>query len=131
MEHLFFNIDGGVENAAEEVFKALGMGRSIEGDSANNPSGIYFEHSAFGVVLKVEENVYDYEDEFQYMLSIKKDMLTDLEVPNDDTSHLASIASTSPSGSRSPAFTAPLQAILFIAGSRKSSELPPPLTASS
>ena len=93
MEHLFFNIDGGVENAAEEVFKALGMGRSIEGDSANNPSGIYFEHSAFGVVLKVEENVYDYEDEFQYMLSIKKDMLTDLEVPNDSTSHLASIAS--------------------------------------
>ena len=93
MEHIFFNHNGGIENAAAKAFNALGMERSLEGDSANNASGIYFEYTAFGVKFKIEENVYGFEDEFEYMLSIRKDMLTDLEVPDDVPSVLASIAS--------------------------------------
>jgi hypothetical protein len=76
MEHLFFNLDGGLEHAAAKVFWALGMDGSLEGDSSNSPTGVY-----------------DYEDSFEYMLSIKKSMLTELNVPVDTPSILADIAS--------------------------------------
>lgn len=93
MEHLFFSISGGFENAAAKAFEALGMQR-VEGDSANSPSGVYFEHRVFGIVFKLEENVYDYEDEYDYMMSIKKDVLSNLDVPDEVLTALVNVAST-------------------------------------
>jgi hypothetical protein len=36
--------------------------------------------SVFGVTIKLEENSYDYEDDYRYMLSVYRDRLTDLMV---------------------------------------------------
>lgn len=93
MEHLFISFSGDIELVASEVFRALGARNFVEGDTANTPSGVYFEQAVFGVVLKVEENVYDFEDQFEFMLSIKLDSLTNLNVPSDFPTVVADLVS--------------------------------------
>lgn len=80
MEHLFFNLEGSFEDVAEMVFSALGAPEFLEGDSLNALGGIYSEMSAFGASIKLESNAYDYEDEYGYMLSIGKELTSELRV---------------------------------------------------
>ena len=91
MEHLFVNVEGGLELAAIRIFGVLGLGDPLEGDTANTPSGIYFCTTVFGVLFRLEENVYDYEDRFEFMLAIKKDAVSDLEIPANAPTDLAGI----------------------------------------
>jgi hypothetical protein len=80
-EHLFFDIKGPIDEVANKVFTSLGMGNSIqEGDSTHVLEGIYYESSAFGVQVKLERNSYDYDDRYNCMMTIYKDVLSDLQV---------------------------------------------------
>ena len=80
---LFFNLSNDTSEVANLVFQALGMPFNLEGSSANSLNGEYSSLSVFGLSIKLEPNTYDYEDDYEYMLSIYKDKLTELTVPDD------------------------------------------------
>lgn len=73
MEHLFFNYDRKLSETVAFIFSALGFTSIQEGDSLNVFGGTYASVSILGIVLKLEENSYDYEDDYRYMLSVKND----------------------------------------------------------
>ena len=54
----------------------------MEGDSSFSVSGYYLEGSVLGIVIKIDENNYDYEDDYNYMISIKKAIGTKLADDN-------------------------------------------------
>ncbi|WP_374979208.1 hypothetical protein PSGK_20760 [Pseudomonas solani] len=83
VEVLFFNANSEAGEVADLVFYALGMPFNLKGSSANSLSGEYSSLSVFGLNVKLESNTYDYEDDYEYMISIYKDKLTKLVVCDD------------------------------------------------
>lgn len=80
MEHLFLNHQSDLVAVSESVFKSLGINQFLEGDSQNVLSGVYYTHSVFGMLIKIELNSYDYEEKYRFMISIKKDLTQSLEM---------------------------------------------------
>ena len=76
MYYLFINSEKEYEELSREIFKSLGIDSYFEGDSSNVMNGYYNSFSFFGVKFKLEENSYDYEDDYRYMISIAKDRLS-------------------------------------------------------
>lgn len=62
------------------IFQALGVNSIWEGDSQNVLGGVYSSYSIFGINIKLELNSYDYEDDYEFMLYIRKDMTSSLKV---------------------------------------------------
>ena len=91
MEQLFFNKSGSFDEVAGAVFRALGL-LSGEGDSANALGGDYHVASALGVDVRLERNSYDYEDEYEYMLSIRKNLASPLNVAPSVSEYVARAA---------------------------------------
>jgi hypothetical protein len=60
----------------------LGISDFGEGDSANCLSGVYYTSSVFGVSIRLDQNCYDYEDQFVYCVRIEEDVFTNLMVPD-------------------------------------------------
>ena len=89
MNNIFFNIDGAFPQVAQQVFSALDFDQAIEGDSANTLSGIYFANSRSGVAFRLEENCYDYEEDYDYMLSVKEDWVKGMNVEEEVVDELA------------------------------------------
>jgi len=78
-EHLFLNINGDLKVLSEKIFNTIGLGFTImEGDSANVKDGVYYSLSILGMVIKIEYNSYDYDDVFNLMISIQKDIYSDI-----------------------------------------------------
>lgn len=69
-----------IEESAKAVFSLLGQSSSLIGDSANSYGGTYYSFSIFGVRIKLEKNTYEYEDDYQYILSVTKDLLSSVKV---------------------------------------------------
>lgn len=82
MQTLFLNSEESLDEIAKLVFSALGLSKIVEGDSSFSPSGYYLEGTTLGIVIKIDENNYDYEDTYNYMISIKKDIGTKLADDN-------------------------------------------------
>jgi len=80
MGHLFFNLDGDFEEVVRRIFLSLGIVSYMEGESVNVLGVTYGVVNVFGVAIKIEQNCYDYEDDYDYMLSIRKDSLSSLNV---------------------------------------------------
>ena len=78
MELVFIRSNEDFENVASLVFKSLGIGQFLEGESQNVLGGHYYSFSVFGIEIKLEINSYDYEDEYKYMVQIKNDFVTPL-----------------------------------------------------
>lgn len=85
MQTLFFNSEKSLSEIAKIVLSALGIRNIVEGDSSFSPNGYYLEGMVLGIVIKIDENNYDYEDYYNYMISIKKGVGTKLA---DDSSLL-------------------------------------------
>lgn len=83
IEILFFNLNDNSSDVANLVFNALGMPFNLEGSSAHSLHGKYSSLSVFGLSMKLESNTYEYEDDYEYMLSIYKDKLTTLAVSDE------------------------------------------------
>lgn len=83
MQTLFFNSEESLNEVAKMVLSALGIRNIMEGDSSFSPNGYYLEGMVLGIVIKIDENNYDYEDYYNYMISIKKGIGTKLA---DDSS---------------------------------------------
>ncbi|HEY4063620.1 MAG TPA: hypothetical protein VGM30_17050 [Puia sp.] len=91
-EHLFLNIDGQIEEAAKIVFAALGFKSSYqEGDSSHVSGGVYYSYSILGVQVKLEENGYDYDDKYNYMIGLRKDAFSSLKIDETIIKSLANI----------------------------------------
>lgn len=67
---LFLKYDLLIVDAAAAIYNSLEIKHFQEGDSANVLNGIYYVASAFNSEIKLELNSYDYEEEFNYMISI-------------------------------------------------------------
>lgn len=82
-EHLFFNLEGELEEVANKLFTGLDINYGImEGDSSNVLYGVYFYYSVFGVGLKLEYNSYEFDEKYRYMLSIQKNVLSTIDADN-------------------------------------------------
>ncbi|MFY0256536.1 hypothetical protein ACDQ55_21595 [Chitinophaga sp. 30R24] len=77
---LFFNYEEDLNKVSRVIFESLGINESLEGESSNVLGGVYYSFSIFGVKIKLEVNSYDYEDEYAYMLSIGKDLVSSMTV---------------------------------------------------
>ena len=82
MQTLFINSESSLDEVAKIVLSTLGISRFMEGDSSFSASGYYLEGSVLGIVIKIDENNYDYEDDYNYMISIKKAIGTKLADDN-------------------------------------------------
>lgn len=72
MTVLFFSCSNTIDSVSELVFKSLGIVQGAEGDSANSLGGSYYSATILGLTIRLELNSYDYEEQYNYMLSIKK-----------------------------------------------------------
>lgn len=90
MEHLFFDSDKGIGDVANMVFNVLGLQPELC-ESKNVLNDSYYEVAIFGMKIRLEENCYDYEDQFQYMLSVKRNVLLDTTIHDDEINSIARI----------------------------------------
>ena len=90
MEHLFFNSDIAPQEIATAIFSVLGMSCEI-GDSQNVLNDTFYEASFLGLKIRVEENCYDYEDDYRFMLSVRRNVLLDAIVRDSDVLGVARI----------------------------------------
>ncbi len=63
----------------------------MQRDSANVLGGTYSVLSVLGFKLKLEQNSYDYEDQYNYMLSINEDYLSGVETDEDMAEDISDI----------------------------------------
>ena len=83
MEHLFFDSNDDISCVAATVFGLLRV-ESILGQSSNVLNETYHDVSLFGVIIRLEENCYDYEEQFRFMLSVKRDLSSNILVREND-----------------------------------------------
>jgi hypothetical protein len=79
MANLFFSLPSDLAETTNIIFQIIGAS-SVEGDSANVLGGTYTTASVLGFKIKLELNSYDYEDQYNYMLSVTEDYATGLRV---------------------------------------------------
>lgn len=91
MEHLFFTPDGGFDTTVRAVFGVLGVSSPSIGESKNVLGERYGEARILGMKIRLEENSYDYEDEFRFMLSLKSDPLEGVTIREDDITLVARV----------------------------------------
>ena len=72
MQVLFFKLDKPFNEASTLVFSALGFNQHMESETTFNAQGYYFYVDILDLSIVLDENNYDYEDMFNYMLTIKK-----------------------------------------------------------
>jgi len=82
VQTLFFSSEMSLDEVAEKVLLALGINNMMEGDSSFSTNGYYLEGMVLGIVIKIDENNYDYEDYYNYTISIKKGIGTKLADDN-------------------------------------------------
>lgn len=87
---LFFFFTGELLETAQLLFSLLKLPFS-EGDSANVLGGDYYVARLLGFRIKLERNSYDYEDEYNYMLSVEKDFRPSLRITDAMAESLAEI----------------------------------------
>lgn len=90
MANLFFSLTAELAEATQTVFKVL-RASSVEGNSANVSGGTYMMGSVLGFKIKLERNSYDYEDQYNYMLSVNEDYLAGLNVDDEMAEAMAGI----------------------------------------
>jgi hypothetical protein len=83
MANLFFSFPGELQEVTQVIFGLLGASSTVQRDSSNVLGGTYSVLSVLGFKIKLELNSYDYEDQYNYMLSVNEDYLTKLEVDED------------------------------------------------
>ncbi|WP_334075549.1 MULTISPECIES: hypothetical protein [Paenibacillus] len=76
METLFFNSQLAIGEVVPLIFKHLNVQNVAEGENSSYLNEMYFSGSVIGLDIRISENNYDYEDKFNYMISIKKSIGT-------------------------------------------------------
>lgn len=69
---LFFNSQNTLSDVSLKIFRSLDIGNFLEGDSVSYLNETYYEAQTLGTNIKISRNNYDYEDDYEFMISIKK-----------------------------------------------------------
>lgn len=80
MQHLFLDCQQSLEQVASRIFEAAAPVKGVEIDSLNVLGGTYFEGTFRNLVLRVESNSYDYEDDYEFMITLKSNNLSNRQV---------------------------------------------------
>lgn len=80
---IFFNFESDFEKTAKKVYETLSITNILTGDSLHVVDGEYKISSILGINIKLEKNGYDWEEDYQYMLSIQKDFLSKVEISDN------------------------------------------------
>jgi hypothetical protein len=91
MEHLFFNEPKRIEEVSSLILSLVSADIVREGESANVFQGVYYYASIFGLQIRLELNSYDYEDDYNYMISIRKDYSMKIKLSDTAERYLAEI----------------------------------------
>ncbi len=83
MSPIFISLDNDFSKAKQLVFDALGLNNIMEGDSTHALGGVYYEVGVLGMYIKLEQNSYEYEDEFNYTLFVQKDYDSPVKITRD------------------------------------------------
>ena len=83
MQHLFLNSSADLVSTANHLFPVLGVKYSAR-HSKNVLNGVYYEGYCFGCRIRLEENSYEFEDQFKYMLTVKCNLLSETTMRDDD-----------------------------------------------
>jgi hypothetical protein len=91
MQHLFLECDKSLEQVASEIFEVASeifeaalRSRVVEAESLNVHGGTYFEGTFKNLVLRVESNSYDYEDDYEFMVTLKNAVVSDRKVSDSE-----------------------------------------------
>ena len=82
MQVLFFQLDKSFDEVGKLIISCLGFNNLIESETTFNTKGYYFIANTLGLTIKLDENNYDYEDKYNYMITIKKAIGTKLYSEN-------------------------------------------------
>ena len=91
MANLFFSLPGELQDVTQTIFQVLGASSTTERNSLNVLGGTYSMLSTLGFKIKLEPNSYDYEDKYNYMLSVTEDYLAGLTIEDGMEETLADI----------------------------------------
>lgn len=91
MINLFFNSDKQFDEVAILIFTSLGIENYLEGESSNVLGGYYFSYNVFGIEIKLEQNSYDYEGQFNHMIHIKENSMHSLKIDSSIENMVAGI----------------------------------------
>jgi hypothetical protein len=80
MQHLFLDCEQSLDQVAFRIFEAAASVNGVEIDSMNVLGGTYFEGTFRNLVLRVESNSYEYEDDYEFMITLKSNVLGDGQV---------------------------------------------------
>lgn len=83
IELIFFNCDENLERTSKLIFDCLGYENILNGDSIHIVNREYKMAKVFGISMKLEVNGYDWEDEYNYMISIRRDARSSLLISDN------------------------------------------------
>ena len=83
MEVLFLKLDTRYEEFGNIVLSTLGFSSFAESETTFNTQGYYFVANILGVSIKVEENCYDYEEQYNCLITIKQGI--GIKLANDNS----------------------------------------------
>lgn len=89
MQHLFLDCEQSLDQVAYRIFEAAALVNGVEIDSLNVLGGTYFEGTFRNLVLRVESNSYDYEDDYAFMITLKNNVLSDVQVAEKEIQRAA------------------------------------------
>mgnify|MGYP006082911321 CR=1 FL=1 len=78
MELFFFSSTGNLQTLSKKVFGLLKVGNFQNIDSINVYQGNYSSCSFLGMKMKLEYNSYDYEEDYNFMITIQGDFTSDM-----------------------------------------------------
>jgi len=77
---LLLGASGSIEEVAARISSALGLAPGLEGSSVHALGGTYFAWQVLGHTVRLEPNSYELEGEMEFMLSVTRDQLGEVQV---------------------------------------------------
>ena len=90
MEILFLKSNFKIDDFSKKMFETLDLDY-FKKDSLNAYKEIYYISKILGLEICLEYNSYDYEDEYNYMLTINKDVNSKLNISEIDITNFTII----------------------------------------
>ena len=88
---LFFNSRHDIKQTSNEIFEVPGLQHPVAADSSHVYKRVYFSVNLLGMKVKLEYNAYDYEDDYNYMITIDKASVSTLHVKDIDIENFTTI----------------------------------------
>lgn len=91
MHLVFLNSKDDLDQFSKMLFKILELNEFKKTDSHNVYNGTYASYSVLGIKIKLEYNSYDYEENYNYMMTIAEDFTSKINLNARDVDYFAEI----------------------------------------